>query len=537
MSVDIRSQTENLQALQESLRRRTIAVISHPDAGKSTLTDALLTQAGAIKSAGATHGKRGAHATVSDWMQMEQARGISVSSAAIRFDYRDRVVNIVDTPGHADFSEDTYRVLSAVDAAVMLVDAAKGIETQTMKLFEVCRMWQLPIVTVINKWDRPGREPLELLDEILERTGMMPAPVNWPVGPAGHLRAMIDLTSPDHVDDYQYGGAASGLGKEAASRMYGSDWDVAAEEAELLAAEHRTYEKAEFLAGVATPVIFGAALRGVGVPELLNLIVDHGAPAGPRRDVGGHTRPVNGAFSGQVFKVQSGTDPAHHDRIAFIRVCSGRFVRGDVVHHAQTGRPFATKYAQQLFGQDRTTTDEAWPGDIVGLVNASLLRPGDTLYADEPVQYAPLPTFAPEHFAVATPGDTGRQKQFRRGLSQLDEEGVIQLLHSDVRGPHAPLLGAVGPMQFEVAQERMLHEFGSPLQLERVSYTLAQRTDIVGATTFAAIRDCEVVHRTDGTLLVLIPSPWRLARLRTEHPDITLEPIVSPLSTKGAPRE
>lgn len=272
-------------------------------------------------------------------------------------------------------------------------------------------------------------------------------------------------------------------------------------------------------------MLFGAALRGVGVTELLDLLVDEAPPAEARTDTSGGRTPVNRSFSAQVFKVQSGMNPAHRDRLAFVRVCSGVFERGMTVQHAQTARPFTTKYAQQVFGQQRETTELAWPGDIVGLVNASLLRPGDTLYAGEPVTYPPLPKFAPEHFRVATCADAARHKQFRRGLEQLDEEGVIQLLRSDRRGEQAPILAAVGPMQFEVAAERMHQEYGAPIRLDLLPYTIARRTDPHSAPALDRLAECETATRTDGTLIAMIGSDWRQRHITAQHPDLRLDPL------------
>ena len=475
--------------LAEAGQRRAFAVISHPDAGKSTLTEALALHASAITQAGAVHGKAGRRGVTSDWMAMERARGISITSAALRFDYHGMVLNLLDTPGHADFSEDTYRVLSAVDCAIMLLDSAKGLEPQTLKLFDVCRSRGVPVITFVNKWDRPGREPLELLDEIEQRIGLRPAPVNWPVGVAGDFRGLIERATGDYTTFTRTpGGAGRALetrldaaaaaaagrrgvrgragGTGAAGRDYGAGVDMES-----------------FLAGVSSPVLFGAALPNFGVRRLLDAVTELAPP--PAR-AGGHqgraARPVDAPFSGLVFKVQANMDPAHRDRMAFVRVCSGRFERGMVLTHAATGRPFATKYAQSMFGQDRETVEEAFPGDVIGLVNATALRPGDTLYAGEiPVEFPPIPSFAPEHFAVVRGKEAGKQKQFRRGIEQLDTEGVVQVLSSDLRGDQAPVLAAVGPLQFDVVLHRLEHEFGARAELDHLDYTLARRTDAEGA--------------------------------------------------------
>src|SRR5579863_7921521 len=520
--------------LAEAGKRRAFAVISHPDAGKSTLTEALALHASAITHAGAVHGKAGRRGVTSDWMAMERARGISITSAALRFDYHDMVLNLLDTPGHADFSEDTYRVLSAVDGAIMLLDSAKGLEPQTLKLFDVCRSRGVPVVTFVNKWDRPGREPLELLDEIEQRIGLRPAPVNWPVGVAGDFRGLIDRATGDYTVFTRTPGGASRaletrLDAAAAAERDGEAYAAAREELALLDAIYGPGADMEaFLAGVSSPVLFGAALPNFGVRRLLDVVTELAPPPDAREDIKGEPRPVDAPFSGLVFKVQANMDPAHRDRMAFVRVCSGRFERGMVLTHAATGRPFATKYAQSMFGQDRETVEEAFPGDVIGLVNATALRPGDTLYDDVPVEFPPIPSFAPEHFAVVRGKEAGKAKQFRRGIEQLDTEGVVQVLASDRRGDQAPVLAAVGPLQYDVVLDRLEHEFGARAELDHLDYTLARRTDAEGARILSGLRATEVLtRRHDGALLAVFTDKWRLGQIQREHPDILLEPLIA----------
>jgi peptide chain release factor 3 len=517
-------------ALEQAVRRRTFAVISHPDAGKSTVTEALALHARVISEAGAVHGKAGRRSTVSDWMELERSRGISVSSAALQFTYRNTVINLVDTPGHADFSEDTYRVLSAVDAAVMLLDAAKGLETQTMKLFEVCRHRRLPVITLVNKWDRPGQDALGLLDEIEERTGLRPTPLNWPVGTAGDFRGLLErATGTYHRFTRTAGGATLApeehFDADKAENIEGDAWRTACEEHELLLLSEAVHDQETFLEHRTTPVLFGSAVLNHGVRNLLDTLVDI-APCPPARsDVNGLPRALDEPFSGFVFKVQAGMNAAHRDRIAYVRICSGVFERGMVVTHAATGRPFATKYAHQLFGRERCGLDKAYPGDIVGLVNAAALRVGDTLHLGDPVSFPPMPMFAPEHFAVARVKDTGRYKQFRRGIEQLDHEGVVQVLRSDLRGDQAPVLAAVGPMQFEVAEHRMGHEFNSPITLERLDYTVARGTCPEWAAVLNSQRETEVLVRSDGTHLALFSTRWRMQSVQRDLPEAVLESL------------
>ena len=521
----------------EAGRRRTFAVISHPDAGKSTLTEALVLHAKAITEAGAIHGKAGRRATVSDWMEMEQARGISITSTALQFPYhsadgQDCVINLLDTPGHADFSEDTYRVLSAVDCAVMLIDAAKGLEPQTLKLFQVCRHRGIPILTVINKWDRPGRHALELLDEIQERIGLKPTPLTWPVGIAGDFKGVLDRRTGNYIRFTRTAGGATAAPEEhiapdRAEDAAGTDWVNAVEECELLTADGSDHDEDAFLQGETTPLLFTSAALNFGVNQLLDNLVRLAPPPRGQVDVDGTLRPVDAPFSAFVFKVQAGMDSAHRDRIAYARVCSGTFERGDVLTHAATGKPFVTKYAQSVFGQQRSTLDSAWPGDVIGLANAAALRPGDTLFRDVPVHFPPIPSFAPEHFAVARGTDPSKHKQFRKGIEQLDQEGVVQVLRSDRRGEQAPVFAAVGPMQFEVAEHRMATEFGAPITLERLPYTVARAIDVDDIALVAKQVSMEVLTRTDGVMLALFTTKWRMQGFCEDNPRVRLSSLVA----------
>ncbi len=522
--------TSESTVLKQAARRRTFAVISHPDAGKSTLTEALALHAHVIGEAGAVHGKSGRRGVTSDWMAMERERGISVTSAVLQFSYDDMVLNLLDTPGHADFSEDTYRVLSAVDCAVMLLDAAKGLEPQTLKLFEVCHHRRVPIITFINKWDRPGLDALELLDEIESRLGIRPTPVTWPVGIAGDMQGLIDRRDPETVIRFERtpgGGAATEsrmASAEAARELIG--WQAASDELELLDSVGADFDPETFLAGTSTPVFFGSAVSSIGVRQLLDAVVRLAPAPAPRQTIEGDARPVQAPFSGLVFKVQANMNPAHRDRIAFVRVCSGVFERGMVLSHAATGRPFTTKFANAMFGQERTVVERAYPGDIVGLVNAGALRPGDTLHDGTPVKFPGMPVFAPEHFATIRTKDPSRSKQFRRGIDQLESEGVVQVLVSDRRGPQTPVLAAVGPMQFEVVMHRLEHEFSAPAVLDHLPYGLAQATDIESRDRLNRTRQVEVLTRTrDGALIALFIDAWRKDRVVAENPELTIEPL------------
>lgn len=519
------------RVLTEAARRRTFAIISHPDAGKTTLTEKFLLYGGALTGeAGSVKARQDRRSATSDWMALEQQRGISISSTVLQFPYRDCVVNLLDTPGHRDFSEDTYRVLTATDAAIMVLDSAKGIEPQTLKLFEVCRDRGLPLLTFLNKWDRPGKEAIELLDDIESHIGVTPTPVTWPVGIAGDFRGVIDRRDGSYTRFTRVARGATIAPEELidpdqAAAEEGTAWTVALEELELLEGQELDVES--FLAGETTPTFVGSAITNFGVGKLLDAVIDLVPPPRPRPDVEGKPRALDAPFAGFVFKVQANMDPAHRDRIAFIRVCSGRFERGMVVTHGRTGKPFATKYAHQVFGQDRETVEEAFPGDVVGLVNATDVRVGDTLYEMEAVEYPPIPSFAPEHFSVARVRDIGRFKQFRRGIAQLDEEGVVQLLRDRDLGDQAPVLAAVGPMQFDVAAWRLEHEFGAPAELTPTAYRVARRTDEASRDRLRAMRGVDVLDRSDGELIAVFESAYWVERLETEEPDLTLERLIA----------
>ncbi|MEE9416290.1 MAG: peptide chain release factor 3, partial [Acidimicrobiales bacterium] len=446
--------------------------------------------------------------------------------------YRDYVVNLLDTPGHRDFSEDTYRVLAAADAAVMVLDAAKGIEPQTLKLFEVCRQRGLPLLTFINKWDRPGLEPLELLDDIEQQIGVLPTPITWPVGIAGDFKGVIDRNSGDFIRFTRTARGATEAPEEVvepsrAELEEGDDWSNAREGVELLDEIGSEHDQELFLGGETSPTFFGSALTNFGVRLLLDTLIELVPPPTAREDVANVSRPLDAPFSGFVFKVQANMDPSHRDRIAFFRVASGHFERGMNVVHQPTGKPFNTKYAHTVFGQDRETLDEAFPGDIVGLVNAAEIRIGDSIYVDEAVEFPRIPPFAPEHFSIVRTLDAGRFKQFRKGVTQLDEEGVVQVLRDQDRGDQAPVLAAVGPMQFEVAVYRLENEFGAPVELVPTSYKIARLTDLKSAPTLRAMQGVEVLYRADGTPLALFESPYWLARIEGEQPELLLERLVA----------
>ncbi|MEO1055428.1 MAG: peptide chain release factor 3 [Actinomycetota bacterium] len=522
------------QVITEAARRRTFAIISHPDAGKTTLTEKFLLYAGAITAGGAVKAHEGRRAATSDWMDMEQKRGISITSTALNFPYRDHELNLLDTPGHRDFSEDTYRVLAAVDAVVMVLDSAKGIEPQTLKLFEVCRSRDLPVITFLNKFDRPSMDPLELLDQIEEQIDLRPTPATWPVGTHGDLRGVIDRRSDVFT---RYTRTARGaqiapeedVPAERAADEEGAAWEQAAEEIELLTAMDADVDLPSFLAGESTPVFAGSALTNFGVRHLLDAVVDLAPAPTPRDDRDGKPRHLDEPCSAFVFKVQANMDRNHRDRIAFARICSGRFDRGMVMTCARTGKPFATKYASTVFGAERTTIDEAFPGDVVGLVNATGLNIGDSLFDENgaAVEFPGIPQFAPEVFATAHPADTGKSKQFRKGLDQLDEEGVVQVLRDPDWGDASPVLAAVGQLQFDVFANRLDIEFNAPIELSSAPYQAIRLTDTESANILREKPGVRILSRNDGALVALFENKYALQRIEQNEPELVLEHIIA----------
>jgi peptide chain release factor 3 len=525
--------------LPEAARRRTFAIISHPDAGKTTLTEKFLLYSGAVQEAGAVHAREGRRSARSDWMELEQQRGISISSTVMQFPYAGHVLNLLDTPGHRDFSEDTYRVLAAVDAVVMVLDAAKGIESQTLKLFQVCRARNLPVLTFLNKYDRPGREPLELLDEIEAQIGLRPTPATWPVGSGEDFGGLIDRRTGTYTRFVRTARCASMAVEDTVPVAEGDTgtraWRTALDECGLLDAVGADVDEKTFLAGESTPVFIGSALTNFGVRLLLDAVVEMAPPPSPREDRSGSARPLVAPFSAFVFKVQANMDPAHRDRIAFARICSGRFDRGMSVTNARTSRDLTTKYATTAFGPDRETVEEAFPGDVVGLVNAAGLQLGDTLYeagfAGSKVEFPPIPRFSPEVFATARPIDNGRFKQFRRGLAQLDEEGVVQVLRDPDFGDSETILAAVGQLQFEVFAYRLGSEFGAPTEIRSAPYQAIRLTDEASAPRLRSIGGIRLLTRSDGALVALFENRYRLQRLESDEPELTLDPIIAGAET------
>ncbi len=521
--------------LDEVATRRTFAIISHPDAGKTTLTEKLLLYSGAVHEAGAVRSRRQERAARSDWMQLEQERGISISSTVLHFSYAGWNFNLLDTPGHSDFSEDTYRTLCAADAAVMVLDMAKGLEPQTLKLFRVCRDRGIPIVTFVNKCDRPGLPPLQLLDEISAEIGTEPVPLTWPVADGEDFAGIVDRRTEELVR-FHRSAHGSTVSEERREKLIDAErgacppdrWEAALEELELLDLEERTLDRDRFLHGEQTPVFFGSALANFGVRLLLEGFAGLAPPPGAQPVLSppdAAPRPIDAPFAGLVFKVQANTDPRHRDRIAFVRVNSGRFSRGMTAKLSRTGKPYQLKYAHQLFARDRETVEDAVPGDIVGVVNATGLQVGDTLHAGPPVTFPQIPTFAPELFARVRNADTATYKRFRSGLVQLDEEGVVHVLRRPELGDQEPIFAGVGQLQFEVATYRMAHEFGCEIRLERAPWTLAREIDASAVPLLRGRRDTTIVEDRRGRSLLLLVSEHTLTWVRKDQPDVELREL------------
>lgn len=524
------AQPDQERIIRESSRRRSFAIISHPDAGKTTLTEKLLLFGGVIHTAGAVRSRSAGAATKSDWMELERQRGISVSSTVLQFPYRDHVLNLLDTPGHQDFSEDTYRVLTAVDAAIMVLDSAKGIEPQTLKLFEVCRARRTPIITFLNKQDRPGLEPFELVDDIVTRLSLDLAPMIWPVGRAGDLQGLLNArTNRMVVTERTAHGSRMpiehDLDQVAALEHAPESWRQARDECDLLEASYGGWDRDRFLAGELSPVFAGSALGNIGIRQLLDAVIEEAPSPTPRANDKGDERALTAPFSGFVFKIQANLDPLHRDRMAFIRICSGRFERGETLTHASTGKPVTTKHAATVSANERETVDEAFPGDIVALVNAKNLAIGDTLCEGKVVQFPRLPRFAPETFAVARPKDISKSKQFKTGIEQLDAEGVVQTLRDDRAGLY-PMVAVVGQLQLDVFAYRMANEYNAEVILEITAHSVARRTDLASAEVLSGLGGIRIVTRSDGALLALFENPYRLERLLRDSPELVLDPVV-----------
>jgi peptide chain release factor 3 len=531
---------------EEIKRRRTFAIISHPDAGKTTLTEKFLLYGNAIHLAGAVKDRKNQRATTSDWMELEKQRGISVSSTVLQFEYGGFAVNLLDTPGHKDFSEDTYRVLTAVDAALMVIDAAKGVETQTRKLFEVCRRRGVPIFTFMNKCDRPTLNPLALLDELENVLGLAAAPVVWPLGNGPSFRGVFDRRNRDvHLFERVPGGAYQAPVKVTSldaphvrAKLDDYTYGEVKEQLEMLDGAGHAFDLEAVHAGQQTPVFFGSAVNNFGIQLLLDGFLQNSIPPQPRRNAkvakGAEPAPAivpieHEKFSGFVFKIQANMDPKHRDRIAFLRICSGKFARDMSVLHQRTGKTVRLSSSHKLFGQERETVDEAWPGDVIGLVGHDSFGIGDTLTEDRAISFDEIPRFPPEVFSYISNPSSSDAKKYRAGLEQLLQEGVVQSFNVRHAPPGSTVLAAVGPLQFEVVQWRLKSEYNAESRLEPAPWTTLKWVEPHPALSnpSSLIVASGVSFGTDkfDHPVILFPNDWSLAYFREKNPELKLHDL------------
>ncbi|MFZ5765015.1 MAG: peptide chain release factor 3 [Thermodesulfobacteriota bacterium] len=514
--------------LQEISRRRTFGIISHPDAGKTTLTEKLLLFGGAIQMAGAVKSRKTAAHAVSDWMAIEQERGISVTSSVMKFNYRDFEINLLDTPGHQDFSEDTYRVLTAVDSALMVIDNAKGVETQTKKLMEVCRMRNTPVITFINKLDREGMNPLDIMAEIEETLQIECAPLSWPIGMGkgfkgvyNMYRGELRLFTPSRETRPEDTVVIGDINDPGLDTLLGRQADKLREDIELLDGAANPFDHAHYLKANQTPVFFGSAINNFGVKELLDAFVELAPAPGPRVTQTRTVRPEEDAFSGFTFKIQANMNPAHRDRIAFFRICSGKFTRGMKVRHHRLGKDVTLANATIFMAQDRSNVEEAYPGDIIGIHNHGTIKIGDTFTDKEPLKFTGIPNFAPEHFRRVLLKNPLKMKQLNKGLMQLAEEGAVQLFRPLMGSDY--ILGAVGVLQFDVTMARLLAEYGVEAISEGVDYATARWVscdDRKKLEEFTQKKQANLALDAEGHLSFLASSEWSLSRTMEQFPAI-----------------
>ncbi len=514
--------------LEEVEKRRTFAIISHPDAGKTTLTEKLLLFGGAIQLAGTVKGRKAARHATSDWMAMEQERGISVTSSVMQFPYKDRIVNLLDTPGHEDFSEDTYRTLTAVDSALMVIDVAKGVEARTEKLMEVCRLRTTPVMTFINKLDREGREPIDLMDEVEKVLNIRCAPITWPIGMGKRFKGVYHLHndtvhfySPTHGGRVQEGEVVNGLDNPKLDEILGDMATELRDEIELVQGACNPFDKDEYLAGELTPVFFGSAINNFGVAELLDDFVDYAPAPQARPTVTREVLPSESKFTGFAFKIQANMDPQHRDRVAFVRICSGTYKKGMKARHVRLGKEVRFNDALTFLASDRGHVDEAWAGDIIGLHNHGTIRIGDTFTVGEELAFTGIPNFAPELFRRAILKDPLKMKALQKGLEQLCEEGATQLFRPITNNDQ--ILGAVGVLQFEVVAQRLRDEYKVEAQFEPITIQQARWIrcgDEKMLSDFRKKLDSNLSFDHAGELVYLAPTRVNLTMTQERWPDV-----------------
>ena len=519
---------------QEIGRRRTFAIISHPDAGKTTLTEKFLLYGGAINTAGSVKGKANSKHAVSDWMEIEKERGISVTSSVLQFEYEGKCINILDTPGHEDFSEDTYRTLMAADCAVMVIDASKGVEPQTIKLFKVCVMRHIPIFTFINKMDREAKDTFDLLDDIEKVLGIETCPINWPIGCGKEFKGVYERASRNIL---RFEAVSTGGAKEAKETIISADDDNAAdligedfyenlmEEIELLDGAAADLDMDKVHQGKLSPVFFGSALTNFGVEPFLEHFLKMTNRPLARTSKGEEVDPVENGFSAFVFKIQANMNKAHRDRIAFMRICSGKFEAGMEVTHVQGGRKIRLSQPQQMMAQDRKIVEEAYAGDIIGVFDPGIFSIGDTLCTGEKVEFEGIPTFAPEHFARVRQMDTMKRKQFIKGISQIAQEGAIQIFQEFNTGMEEIIVGVVGVLQFEVLTYRLENEYNVEVKLEKLPYEYirwVENADEIDVAKIQGTSDMKRIKDLKDNPLLLFVNSWSVGMVEERNPKLKL---------------
>jgi peptide chain release factor 3 len=521
---------------KEVSRRRTFAIVSHPDAGKTTLTEKLLLYGGAVQEAGSVTARKKERATVSDWLEIERKRGISVSSTVLNFDYRGYRINLLDTPGHNDFSEDTYRVLTAVDSVVMVIDGGKGIEKQTKKLFEVCRRRNIPVFTFVNKMDRPALDTLAIIDEIESVLHIGACPMNWPLGSGVDFKGLWDRDSKQvHLFERTVGGAyrapvtTHGLADPFVRNLLDpAVYHTVCEEVDMIEHVGVKFTIEDVLHGKTTPVFFGSAVNNFGIQLLLDGFVDLSPPPQPRNTGTQQVKPSDPDFSGFIFKIQANMDPRHRDRMAFVRIVSGKFTRDMFAFHVRSGKKIRLSNSNNVFGRERVSVDEAYPGDVIGIVGGGQLAIGDTFSENLSIRYSEIPRFPPECFAFIHNPTPSNYKRFHSGLMQLLQEGLIHIFEivNDVQ--KIPIIAAVGPLQFDLVQYRLEAEFGAPSRLESTSWTIARwvADDTVPESEIQLASGMGMARDREGGIVLLFPGQWHLDYFRDKNKRLNLTDVM-----------
>ena len=524
---------KNNSLIDEIKRRRTFAIISHPDAGKTTLTEKFLLYGGAIRSAGTVKSRKSSKHAISDWMEIEKQRGISVTSSVLQFEYDNFCINILDTPGHQDFSEDTYRTLMAADSAVMVIDASKGVEVQTKKLFQVCKMRGIPIFTFINKMDRQGRDPFELLEDIEKVLGIKSYPMNWPIGEGKGFKGVFNRRK-NQIELFGDGNHGQSIAKSTSGDLSDENFtnllgdylhEKLMDDIELLNIAGDDFNLEQILNGNLTPVFFGSALTNFGVEPFLKSFLNITTPPNPRDSSLGFIDPASENFSGFIFKIQANMNPAHRDRIAFLRICSGKFEKGMMVNHVQKNKKIKLSQPQQFLAQDRLVVETAYPGDIIGIHDPDIFNIGDTLCQDDSkLQYKEIPQFASEHFSKVYTKNALKRKQFLKGINQLAEEGAIQVYRRPNIGVEELIVGVVGVLQFEVLEYRLKNEYGVDIMIQSLPYRFIRwaKKDTFNTKTFSKTMDTLIVEDQNENPVLLFEYEWSIKTVEERNKGLVL---------------